>query len=136
MHFVFTLVILVFICYYEGNRELDENRISIKNSHLIPVTPSSISDSISGKICIVFFYVSKSDVCRNMESKLNLLALSKGTAIPFYAVNMDNEIATIDKYNISGVPTILFFKNGKEYKRIMGVIPTSNLKMIYDRDIK
>lgn len=40
------------------------------------------------------------------------------------------------KYNISGVPSILLFRNGKEYKRIMGIIPAYNLKMIYERDIK
>lgn len=136
VYFVLALVIFFAVCYFVGNNQLDENNMSVDNSYLIHVTPDNISDSISGKTCIVLFYISNSDVCKNMEYKLNQLAMSKDETIPFYTVNVDNEIKTIDKYNISGVPSILLFRNGKEYKRIMGVIPAYNLKMIYERDIK
>lgn len=136
IYFIVAFAILVSACYFIGERQLFKDQIPVNNLHLIFVAPNDISDSISDKTCAVFFYIPNSDICKNMEYKLNSLDINKGKYIPIYAINMDKETTIADKYNISGVPCILLFKNGQEYKRIMGVVSAYNLRMIYERDAK
>lgn len=40
------------------------------------------------------------------------------------------------KQAIAGVPCTLILKNGEEISRIMGLVPTSNMEIIYSRIAK
>lgn len=135
-HFILALIVVILFCCILENREIENQDQSEINPSLRNITPDKLQDSISKGICFVLFYQPKSDICNNMESKLNRLALEKGKMVRFYSVNIKDEKDVTDKYNISGTPNILIFKNGQEYKRIMGVVPFSNLEMIYKRDLK
>lgn len=136
-YFVFAIIVLVSVCYFLGNKQLGINNKSVDHSYLIDIMPDKFSDSISARTCFVLFYVPDSDICKNMEYELNLLAGNcKDNSIYFYSINVENEIGLTERYKISGVPTILLLKNGYEYKRIMGVISSFNLKLIYERDCK
>jgi len=35
--------------------------------------------------------------------------------------------------SISGVPTLIFFENGREKLRVVGIIPEKNIMMIFNR---
>lgn len=135
-YFILALIVVIPICCILENREINNQDQSETNSSLINITPDKLQDSISMGISFVLFYQPNSNVCKNMEYKLNRLALEKGKMVRFYTVNIKDENDITDKYNISGTPNILLFKNGQEYKRIMGVVPFSNLEMIYERDLK
>lgn len=130
-YFILALIVIVSICYIPENREINNLDHSETISYLINITPDKLQDSISVGISFVLFYQPNSNVCKNMEYKLNRLALGKGEMVRFYTVNIKDENDITDKYN-----NILLFKNGQEYKRIMGVVPFSNLEMIYERDLK
>lgn len=135
-YFILALIVLISFCYILGNREIEnQNQLEI-NPSLISIAPDKLQDSISMGISLVLFYQPNSEICKNMEYKLNRLALKNGKTTRFYRVNVKDEKNVTDRYNISGTPNILLFKNGQEYKRIMGVVPFSNLEMIYERDIK
>lgn len=136
IYFIVAFAILVSVCYFIGERQLSKEQILVNNTHLILVAPDDLSDSIAGKTCAVFFYNPNSDICKNMEYKLNSLDINKRKHIPIYTINISKATAIADKYNISGVPCILLFKNGREYKRIMGIVSSYNLRMIYERDAK
>ncbi|PIS47253.1 MAG: thioredoxin [Elusimicrobia bacterium CG08_land_8_20_14_0_20_51_18] len=47
-------------------------------------------------------------------------------------VNTDENPATAGEYQISAIPTILFFKGGKVVKEIVGLQPKEELKRILD----
>lgn len=135
-YFILALIVVISLCYILGNREIENQDQLGTNSSLINITPDKLQDSISMGMSFVLFYQPNSDVCKNMECKLNRLALEKGKMVRFNTVNIKDENDVTDKYNISGTPNILLFKNGQEYKRIMGIVPFSNLEMIYERDLK
>lgn len=135
-HFILALIILISFCYILEYLEI-ENKDQLEiNPSLIKITPDKLQDSISGEVCFVLFYESNSGICKNMEYKLNRLAWEKHNKVRFYKINIKDKRDIAEKYNISGTPNILLFKNGHEYKRIMGVVSFSNLEMIYQRDIK
>lgn len=125
-YFILALIVVIPICCILENREINNQDQSETNSSLINITPDKLQDSISMGISFVLFYQPNSNVCKNMEYKLNRLALEKGKMVRFYTVNIKDENDITDKYNISGTPNILLFKNGQEYKRIMGVVLARN----------
>jgi len=49
------------------------------------------------------------------------------TAIKFAKVNTDEEPDLAALFKIRGIPTVKFFKNGKEVHQIVGAVPKSTL---------
>lgn len=45
-------------------------------------------------------------------------------------LNMDENLELCKKYDVSAIPTFLFFKNGKVMNRLVGIQSGSNLKRI------
>ncbi len=50
-------------------------------------------------------------------------------------LNVDENPGTAFKYNISGIPTLLFFKDGKQVDQVVGFTSKDNLKTVIDRHI-
>lgn len=87
----------------------------------------------STNIVSVIFYQEYSDVCNKMMDNISKLSRDD---VKFYRVNVNDHPEVYKKYNISGVPSTLLFKNGQETDRIMGVVPVTNLEIIYKRATK
>jgi thioredoxin 1 len=66
--------------------------------------------------------------CRNIAPVIEELAKElKGTAV-FGKLNVDQNMATSRTYNISAIPTLLVFKNGKLMDRLVGAYPKALIK--------
>ena len=46
---------------------------------------------------------------------------------PIYKLNVDEALELAKKYQISSVPTTIFFKNGEEQERLIGMQPKCKL---------
>ena len=134
IHFVFLIIVFTGILSLIGNCNRKEY-IAVEDK--IPeIEGAFFSDSLDEEgLCFVLFYINDSDICNEMKNNLENLRLNTDN-IKIYKVNVDRYTELIDKYNISGVPSVLIFREGIENKRIMGVVPYSNLEMIYKRQIK
>lgn len=78
------------------------------------------------KPTIVKFYTKSCGACNQFKDIFNKVASSNSRA-NFLAVNIEdeNDNATkefIKKYNVEHVPVVLFFRNGKEIKREVGLM--------------
>lgn len=51
---------------------------------------------------------------------------------PCYQCNIDEAISTIEAIEIRGVPTIIIYKNGQEYKRNVGLVSKDDLLKMFD----
>lgn len=49
------------------------------------------------------------------------------------AVNIDEEEALASEYNVSGIPCLVFLKEGKEIDRVVGVTPLAKLERILEK---
>jgi thioredoxin 1 len=49
--------------------------------------------------------------------------------------NVDNNSETIKKYNISSIPSVLLFKNGKVVDKITGLHPRSCICQMIDKHL-
>lgn len=100
---------------------------------LTELTPETFPDSIAGRTCFVLFYEEDSELCDRMEYSLCQLANRQDEEVAFFKFNIDKYPDYIITHKISGTPSILIFKNGKEAKRILGIISEKNLKTIYNK---
>ncbi|NOR34521.1 MAG: thioredoxin [Bacteroidales bacterium] len=65
--------------------------------------------------------------CKMIAPSLNEIAEEESNRVTIAKVNVDQNKALAEKYQIRNIPTLIVFKNGKEEKRIMGVKPKKAL---------
>jgi thioredoxin 1 len=77
--------------------------------------------------CIVAFSTSWCNPCKMLAPTLETI-----TEFPVYKVDADTEAELCLEYKIRTVPTIISFKEGKEYKRTVGNQPKNKILELLD----
>lgn len=110
------------------------NAIQIRDSNLVELSDKTFDDAISSTgLSLVFLYKKNCRLCNKMESNLNQLENNSNTSIKLYKLDIEEYSQKYNEHHISGTPTVLIYKNGKEIERVLGVVPVSNLTIIYNR---
>ena len=71
--------------------------------------------------------------CKKMSSIIERLAVFWGKKVKFVKVNVDTNRKFLNRFRpLRGLPVLIFYKNGKEIDRILGLVPfiTINSKII------
>lgn len=133
-HFVLLFILFFILVNIIGLISINGNSYSIENEIVQIEEIYDLSEiENSTEIVSIIFYKEDSNICGKMMYNINQLTNKKSK---FYRseVNMNSEL--YKRHNISGVPCTLILKNGEEISRIMGLVPTSNLEIIYSRIAK
>ncbi len=83
----------------------------------------------NSKLLIMEFYASWCNPCKMLKPVLEEL-VSKNDQVEIYKVNVDRNSALADDLNIHSVPTLLFYREGKIIKQLMGFQPLASLENI------
>jgi len=67
--------------------------------------------------------------CKMLSPVLEQLAVNYGGSIRFFKVNVDETPGLASRFEITGVPTLLFFKNGEVCDRVIGLASPRTLLM-------
>ena len=81
---------------------------------------------------LVDFWAPWCGPCRMLAPVVEELAEEYSGKAKIAKLNTDESPNTATKYNISAIPTMLFFKGGQVEKQIVGVQSKSNIKKILD----
>jgi thioredoxin 1 len=65
--------------------------------------------------------------CRTIGPIIGEMAKEMSGKVVFGKLNIDENMQTANKYRISAIPTLLFFKNGKLIDRLIGAYPKASL---------
>jgi thioredoxin 1 len=76
---------------------------------------------------LVDFFATWCGPCKVLSPRLDELAGSFTNRVKFVKVDVDQSPGLAREFGIEGVPTLLFFRNGKLTNRLVGVQPTSEL---------
>lgn len=70
--------------------------------------------------------------CRMIAPTVEDLAREYGGKIKFAKLNTDENPDIASKYKIMGIPTLMFFKDGRKLDQIVGAVPKQQLKAKID----
>lgn len=78
---------------------------------------------------LVDFHATWCGPCKTLAPILDQLKSKKGEALRILKIDVDKNPAIADQLGIRGVPTLIYYKNGKQIWRKSGVIPLPELVM-------
>ena len=76
-------------------------------------------------ITLVDFWATWCGPCRKLSPVIDELANEFDGKVKFVKIKADENTQTAQKYSISGVPSLLVFKNGEVVERMVNIVPKS-----------
>lgn len=79
------------------------------------------------KVTVVDFYANWCGPCRKLGPILEDVETELANRVKFAKIDTDENIDMAKKYQVSGLPTLLIFKNGEVVERMIGLMPKSSI---------
>ena len=81
---------------------------------------------------LVDFWAPWCGPCRLVAPVVEELAGEYGARLRAVKVNVDDSQEVAGRYGIMSIPSLVFFKNGQEVKRVVGALPKANIAQAID----
>ena len=81
----------------------------------------------SDKLTVVDFYATWCGPCRKLSPILEEVETELNDRVNFAKIDTDDNIDAAKVYQVSGLPTLLVFKNGEVVERMVGLMPKSSI---------
>ena len=78
-------------------------------------------------VMVVDFFANWCGPCRKLAPILEEVETELSSKVKFAKINTDDNIETAKQYQVSGLPTLLVFKNGEPVERLVGLMPKSSI---------
>ena len=92
------------------------------------LTDANFSEGISKGVTLVDFYADWCGPCRTLAPILEQVSKEVEGKASIAKVNIDTEQKTASQFQITSVPTMILFKDGKEVNRLVGMKDAAALK--------
>ncbi|MEF9991575.1 MAG: thioredoxin [Romboutsia sp.] len=87
------------------------------------------SDVENGKgVVVVDFYATWCGPCKMLAPVFESLAQEMNGEVRFVKVDIDQSLEIAQKFNISTVPTMMIFKDGRPVESLVGFMPKEKIK--------
>ncbi len=76
---------------------------------------------------LVDFWAPWCGYCTKLTPVFEELAMDMSGKVKFVKINVDENKAITQKYNVMSLPTMLLFKNGTQIEKLMGFMPKDSI---------
>ncbi|MFO0703446.1 MAG: thioredoxin [Patescibacteria group bacterium] len=83
----------------------------------------------SSKPTLVDFYAEWCVPCKRISSVLEELSQTHSN-VEFVKVDVDAESELASNYNVSSIPTLMFFKNGEPVNQVIGAVSKTDVEKL------
>jgi len=90
------------------------------NEGIKTINEKNFNDEISSGLVLVDFYGPWCGPCQKLNPILTEVAKNMEGKVKVIKVNIDESRNLMQSQNVTGVPTLILFKNGKEEGRLVG----------------
>jgi len=98
-------------------------------SEVLKVTDQNQSDMVSQhSLLVIDCYADWCGPCRMIAPVIQEMAGEYSGRVSFGKVDVDSNQGVARQYNVSSIPTLLFFKDGQLADRLVGALPKPALK--------
>ena len=73
--------------------------------------------------------------CRRLGPAYDQLAGELGEKVVFCKLNIDDEPELAGRFGVMSIPTVIFFKDGEEIDRKVGVMPADSFTAVLDANL-
>jgi len=80
------------------------------------------------QMVLVDFSSDKSNACQIFDAEFSAVGNEYQGRVTFARLNIDTETNLTNEWNVTGIPTVIFFKNGQEINRINGIVMRQKLR--------
>lgn len=94
---------------------------------------SNFSKQIEKGVTLVDFFAEWCGPCRMLAPIIEEVAESLKDKAKFAKVDIDKQVKLATDYQVSSIPTLVLFKNGKEFDRIVGLRDEKALKEFVEK---
>ena len=78
-------------------------------------------------VVVVDFYANWCGPCRKLAPIIEEVDAELSSKVKFAKINTDENLETAKQYQVSGLPTLMIFKNGEAVERLVGLMPKSSI---------
>lgn len=130
-HFILMFVALVMVVNVLGAIQVKRIPQYTINARFSEIDENYSNHNNISQVSVILCYKKNSDLCDKMEYNLDQLSYDEN--IKYYKLDVDKYPEKGLEYNVSGVPSVLILKDGKQIERVIGVVSVSNLEIILKR---
>ena len=98
-------------------------------AEILNTTDAKFSDTVSesDKLVVVDMWAEWCGPCKMMEPVLEEIAEEYSDKLKVVKLNIDQNQDTPLKFSVMNIPTLIFFRDGKEIDRVIGAFPKKQL---------
>ncbi len=101
-----------------------------QKSSYIDVTDQDFTEQVlnAQQMVVVDFSSDRSSSCQIFNPEFEAVSKQYLGRVTFAKLDVDTNEAITSQWNVDGIPTLIFFKNGQEINRIKGIVMRDKLR--------
>jgi thioredoxin 1 len=96
----------------------------------IDVTSQDFAEKVlsAAQMVVVDFSSGRSSSCQIFDPEFAAISKEYQGRVTFAKIDVDSNEDLTSQWNVDGIPTVIFFKNGQEINRIKGIVMRDKLR--------
>lgn len=100
------------------------------------LTSANFDEKLEQGVALVDFWAAWCGPCMMLAPTIDELSEDFAGRAAIYKVNVDDEGELAARFGIMSIPTLIVFKNGEVFDKLVGVVPKENIAEVIEAALK